>query len=191
MTLKDFPCRVALISLAITLAACSDADDQPVAAEPVEAPAAAASPDPTAAIVPPSPAVGIAAATIGGDGSAIRLSALSAGEIADAGLRGELGCSFSTSEASPLLVAMGNVASKDPAFGLVKIGDTIERVGAPGGFDAMLNGTTFSGRGTTINIALTGPATGGGESPPRPATLTFDRADGAQRVFAGRWECGP
>lgn len=191
MTLNDFSCRASLVLLAIALAACSDADDQPVATEPVETPAAAPAPGPAAAIAPAAPAVGTAAPTTGGDGSAIRLSALSAAEIADADLQGELGCSFSTTEASPLLIAMGNVASDDPAFGLVRIGDTIERIATPGGFDAMLDGATFSGRGTTIRIALTGPATGGGESPARPATLTFDRADGAQRVFAGRWACGP
>lgn len=191
MTMYDFPLRAPLVALTLALAACSDADTPPIAADPTDTPTAA--PAPTTAPDPRSATVetGPAAATTGGDGSAIRLSALSAADLDGAHLSGELGCSFSTTEASPLLVAMGNVASTDPAFGLVKIGDTVERVAAPGGFDAMLDGARFSGRGTTIRIALTGPATGGGESPPRPATLTFDRADGAQRVFAGRWECGP
>lgn len=130
-------------------------------------------------------------ATVGGDGSAVHLTPLSAAEIEDARLSGELGCSFSTSAASPILVAMGNVASTQAAQGVVKVGDYVERVSAPGGFDAMPRGTTFSGAGKTIRIALTGPAIGGGESPPRPATLTYDRADGARRTFAGRWECGP
>jgi len=40
-------------------------------------------------------------------------------------------------------------------------------------------------------IADTGPAEGGAESPPRPATLTYQRADGASRVFQGLWTCGP
>lgn len=192
------PSQACLIAAVLTLGACSSESGPPAerAAEaeraepPVAAPAStpASLPDTDAsAATAPAPA----GPTTGGDGSAIELSALSASEIDDAALTGELGCSFSSADASPLLVAKGNVASKDPAFGLVKIGDYVERVAAPGGFDAMAKGTTFSGRGTTIRIALTGAATAGGESPPRPATLIFDRADGAQRSFIGRWECGP
>lgn len=191
MTLYAIPLRASLLTLALALAACADADDQPAAADPIET--ATPSPAPTSPPAPPSPVASPAPAgvTFGGDGSANPLSALSAADLEGVRLSGELACSFSTSEASPLLVAMGNVASQDPAFGVVKIGDSVERIAAPGGFDAMLGGTTFSGRGTTIAIALTGAAVGGGESPPRPATLTFDRADGARRVFDGRWECGP
>lgn len=129
--------------------------------------------------------------TVGGDGSEIVLGALSQGDIEANALDGELACAFSTPEASPLLLAKGNVGSKDPAFGLVKVGTYVERVAAPGGFDAMLKGAVFSGQGKTIRIKLTGPATAGGESPPRPATLTYERGDGASRTLAGRWECGP
>lgn len=182
------------LALALALAACTDADPQqspPEAADAADASTAPAMPSATVAAAPPAVPAPTASATIGGDGSAISLSALSGAEIEAAALSGELGCSFSTADAAPLLVAKGNVASSDPAFGIVKIGDYVERVAAPGGFDAMAKGTTFSGRGTTIRIAPTGNATDGGESPPRPATLTFDRADGARRVFDGRWECGP
>jgi len=187
--------KLALAStLALALAACSDVDPQQPPAEATDAPDAAEAPSTPPAMVdagPPAVPVPAVGATIGGDGSAISLSALSGAEIEELNLSGELGCSFSTDSAAPLLVAMGNVASTEPAFGLVKIGDYVERVAAPGGFDAMVKGTTFSGRGTTIRIGISGAATGGGESPPRPATLTFDRADGARRVFDGRWECGP
>lgn len=86
---------------------------------------------------------------------------------------------------------MGDVASREPAQGIVKVGSNVERVTAPGGFDAMLKGVTFAGAGKTIRVDVTGSAIGGGESPPFPATLTYDRADGAQRTFAGRWVCGP
>ena len=130
-------------------------------------------------------------ATIGGDGSEIELRQISALEIEEAKLPGELGCSFSTSEASLILIAMGNVASRDAAQGIVKVGSYVERLSAPGGFDAMLKGVTFSGAGKTVRIKLTGPAVGGGESPARLATLTYDRADGARRTFTGRWNCGP
>ncbi len=179
--------RYATTALALTLAACSNAEPEQA---PADAPAQPVAAEP-AAPPPATPAPPPAGTTIGGDGSEIVLTPLSGPEIEAADLQGELGCSFATEGAPPLLIAMGDVASKEPAFGLIKIGDYVERVAAPGGFDAMLKGATFSGRGTTIKVALTGPASGGGESPPSPATLTFDRMDGAQRIFAGRWSCGP
>lgn len=178
---------MALAAALLALAACSEPETTPPGAAPPVAPPVTqpqpATPPPAAA-VPNSP-------TVGGDGSQIQLSALSPTDIETGKLQGELGCSFSTDAASPLLVATGNVASRDPAQGLVKVGDYVERIAAPGGFDGMLKGPVFSGAGKTIRITVTGPATGGGESPPRPATLTYDRADGASRTFAGRWECGP
>ncbi|HEY4530413.1 MAG TPA: hypothetical protein VIG97_08840, partial [Luteimonas sp.] len=131
--------------------------------------------------------------TRGGDGSAIELAPLSAAEVEAAALEGELGCSFSSGEAgqAPLLIAMGDVASSGPARGVVKVGDEVERVAAPGGFDAMLRGTRFAGAGKTLDITLTGAASGGGESPARPASLAYLRADGAERTWTGWWQCGP
>lgn len=130
--------------------------------------------------------------TIGGDGSAIELGLLTAEDIDGAALEGELACSFSaTADEPPLLFASGNVASGDPSRGVVKVAGYVELVAAAGGFDAMLRGTRFSGAGKVILVELTGPATGGGESPPNPATLTYQRADGAERMFAGQWQCGP
>ncbi len=130
-------------------------------------------------------------ATVGGDGSEIMLAHLSSADIDGAALTGELGCSFAIADAPLLLLAMGNVASQEPSRGIVKVGDYVEVVAAPGGFDGMLKGATFSGAGKTIRIALTGPVTGSGESPPAPATLTYDRADGARRTVSGQWQCGP
>ena len=130
--------------------------------------------------------------TIGGDGSAIELAPLTADDIEGASLRGELACSFSHAAVDgPVLLAKGDVASDAPSRGVLKLGDYVEMVAAPGGFDAMLRGTQFSGAGKVLLVELTGPATGGGESPPNPATLTYHRADGAQRTFAGQWQCGP
>lgn len=129
--------------------------------------------------------------TVGGDGSGITLAPLDAADIESAALSGELACSFAMPAEGTLLLARGDVASDEPSRGVVKVGDYVEAVAAPGGFDAMLRGVRFSGKGKTVIIALTGPATGGGESPPSPATLTYDRADGARRVFAGQWQCGP
>ncbi|MEO3388508.1 hypothetical protein [Mesorhizobium sp. CAU 1741] len=128
--------------------------------------------------------------TVGGDGSQIELQQLTRDDIEGADLSGELVCSFSADDA-PLLYATGIVASEEPAQGVVKVSDYVERIGAPGGFDGMLEDPTFTGQGKTIDIALAGPAIGEGESPPRPATLTYQRADGASRVFDGLWQCGP
>lgn len=130
--------------------------------------------------------------TKGGDGSPIELGALTEADISGAKLPGELGCSFAADAATPpILVAMGDVASSDPARGIVKVGTTVERIASPGGFDGMTKGARFTGKGLQLRLALTGPASGEGESPPSPATLTADRADGAVRVFAGLWTCGP
>lgn len=130
--------------------------------------------------------------TVGGDGSQIQLDPLSASDVEEAGLSGELGCSFATEEgAEPLLLAFGDVGSSDPAQGVVKVAGYVERIAAPGGFDGMTENPTFSGKGKTILIAATGPATGGGESPAQPATLTYQRADGAALDLEGFWQCGP
>ncbi len=128
--------------------------------------------------------------TIGGDGSPVELSPLTQEDVQGAALPGELGCSFASQDEA-LLLAKGNVASDEPSRGVVKVGSYVEAVAAPGGFDAMLPGVTFSGAGKTVRIEVTGPAIGGGESPPRPATLTYDRADGAKRSYVGQWQCGP
>lgn len=139
-----------------------------------------------------SPANNLAAnSTVGGDGSQITLSPLRAADLAKETLAGELGCSFTPEGEETLLVAKGDVGSKQAAQGVVKVGDYVERISAPGGFNGITKGATFSGQGKTIIIKLTGAAIGGGESPPRPATLTYQRADGAERTFNGRWVCGP
>ena len=130
--------------------------------------------------------------TTGGDGSPIVLSGLSESDIDSAQLSGELACSFETSGAGPLLLAKGNVASRDRAQGVVKVVDYVEQVSAAGGFNAIMGGATFQGKGKTVRITLTGDApTLGKESPPSPATLTYERADGASRTFPGSWTCGP
>lgn len=178
------PALAALLAAGLALGACSERGeaDRPATAGPPAAPAQA----PPGR--PPAPAD---SPTVGGDGSAIELSPLSAQDIETAALPGELACAFSTSAASTLLLAKGNVAAREPAVGVVKVAGYVEQVAAPGGFDGMLKGAVFSGRGKTLRIAIAGPAAGGGESPPRPATLTYQRADGAERVFAGTWTCGP
>lgn len=175
----------------VLLAACTPANDAaaPAAGVPAIAPTPAA-----ADAVTPEPAVPapvVASDTIGGDGSQIVLDALGEADLGNANLAGELACSFSEDGQSPLLYAMGVVGSQAPAQGIVKVAGYVEPVRAPGGFDGMTQNPTFTGQGKTIRIEETGAAIGGGESPPRPATLTYLRADGASRTIEGRWQCGP
>ncbi len=183
----SIPHVAALIALALT--ACSGPADSSAQAEAERPAPAQAQPAPvTPPPAPPAPA----SDTVGGDGSAIVLNALSSAEIGAAKLTGELGCSFASPDTSPLLVAMGDVASATRAQGVVKVLDSVELVSAKGGFDAMLKGAAFAGQGKTVTIALTGARpVGGGESPGYPATLTYDRADGARRTIDGLWTCGP
>lgn len=157
------------IVIALALAGCSDQE----AREPAHSPPATA----------PTPSIP--------DAPLLHLGALTEADLTSARLQGELGCSFSTDPASPVLVAMGVVASSQPAEGIVKVAGEVERLTAPGGFDGMLMGATFAGERGTARIVPTGPAEGGGESPPRPATLTYTRADGASLTIGGRWQCGP
>lgn len=177
------------IGLLMTLAACSEADPERAgSAEATNEPAAAPPERPAA----PEVAAEAIDPTTGGDGSPIRLSALGSGDIEGAELTGELGCSFADRDGDTLLLAKGDVASSEPAFGVVKVGDYVESVSARGGFDGMIKGAKFHGRGKTIVVERTSsqPA-GGGESPPYPARLTYQRADGASRSFDGQWTCGP
>ncbi len=141
---------------------------------------------------PPGEAASTPAETNGADGALPELSSIGESDFAGVALAGELGCSFAESSTeAPLLIAMGNVASSQAADGIVKIDDSIVRVSAPGGFDQMLAGGLFEGAAGTFSVRLTGPAQGDGESPPRPATLTYQRGDGVSRTYVGNWTCGP
>jgi len=171
----------ASLTVGLLLTACSRADT----------PEAAPAPAQPMSTAPAAPAPASPGATVGGDGSDIQLDTLSEADLREAALPGELACSFAASKDTPLLVAAGNVGGDDPAQGIVKVSGYVERIGAPGGFNAMTDGTTFNGKGKTIEITMTGAASGGGESPPRPATLTYQRADGASRAIDGMWQCGP
>jgi hypothetical protein len=190
--------RLALVSLAaLALSACSQqkTEDQPAATPPP----AVGDETRTPAVAPAAPAPVAAApadggsngGTVGGDGSQIQLSGITLADQQAHDLKGELSCYFHDKAGALLLVASGFSGIKEPGYGLVKVLTSVEQVVAPGGYDAMVNGTAFSGQGKTVTIAITGKATGGGESPAYPATLTYDRADGAKRVFPGAWTCGP
>jgi len=177
---------LSLLLFPLTLAACSAGPEEPVTppaeeaepAQPAPAPVAAASNSPTQ----------------GGDGSPIHLTALIPADLEANPLEGELGCHF-VEEGKPLLVAMGNVADENGhAQGLAKIGDYTERLFAreAGGFDGLPDGAEFSGKGMTFTVTRTSDTpVGAGESPPYPAELLAQRADGAERMIVGRWTCGP
>lgn len=169
---------------AVLLAGCSPSPPSSVAQDQAAAPTPEAQQDDVAE---PSPVRG----TVGGDGSDIQLDALSERDLREADLSGELACSFSVGGVAPILFATGIVASDEPAQGVVKVSGYVEPIRAPGGFDGMIDGATFTGQGKSIELVTTGEAIGGGESPPYPARLTYQRADGASRTFDGRWQCGP
>lgn len=119
------------------------------------------------------------------------LSPLTVEDISGANLSGELGCSFSSVDDDMLLVAMGIVASEQPAEGVIKVGDAMVRVDAPDGFNGMVHGATFEGEDHSAQVEITGEPEGGGESPPRPAELTLEHGGGESLTIQGRWECGP
>ncbi|KPN17261.1 hypothetical protein AO715_04115 [Xanthomonas sp. Mitacek01] len=179
----------ALVSAAALTACAPSAPDAPTADPQAPSPAPAAAPVDAPVAAPASDAAG--RDTTGGDGSEIRLDVLTEADMTQAALAGELACSFTEAGAQPLLLAKGDVGSDSPAQGVVKVAGYVEPVRAPGGFNGMTRDPTFTGQGKTVRIEETGEAVGGGESPPRPATLTYLRADGASRSIQGQWQCGP
>ena len=164
-----FPKRVATLAgtlsaglLAISLiAGCSDpsSDAEEKAAQPPSTQPSAEAPNDAGKQEDDSSS----GQTRGGDGSEITLNALSEEDMREASLPGELGCSFTTADGEVLLIAMGNVASSDAAQGVVKVAGYVERMSAPGGFDGMTASPTFSGKGKTVHIEVTGEPTEGGD----------------------------
>lgn len=116
--------------------------------------------------------------------------ALTAADREGAALAGELSCGFEAEDRTLLLTA-GNVASEEPAEAVVRLAGGLSRLGAPGGFDAILDGATFTGEAGSAQISVTGVARDGGESPARAATLTLQPRDGDAIATEGLWRCGP
>lgn len=195
MKTHRIPAAIAAAIASMTIAACSGTSEAEreaptVAQESAEITTSPPAPIDTGAAAETTERT--ASQTVGGDGSPIRLSPLGSADVEAADLAGELACSFASGEGETLLLATGDVASQEPAFGVVKVGDYVESVSTAGGFDAMIRGATFAGRGKTVEIERTASQPiGGGESPPFPARLTYQRADGASRSFDGLWTCGP
>lgn len=118
------------------------------------------------------------------------LDELTSADIEAAHVPGELACGFSVDGGPLLLLARGDVASREEAWAIVKAGGAVTMLSAPGGFDAMIEAARFSGEGVTVSIRVTGKAEGGGEAPPNPATLSYEAAGKAEEI-AGQWTCGP
>ncbi|WP_347302590.1 hypothetical protein V5740_11365 [Croceibacterium sp. TMG7-5b_MA50] len=189
--------RHPLLALLATaaLAACGAPDDQSLPSEENTA-VTPAVPTATPVMTPAPQSATAESRTVGGDGSTLALTPLTGAELEGVTLAGELACAFATQAGEPpLLLARGDVGDDDGrASFAIKIGDYVEQGLAleDGGFDAMLDGGRFGTKGMTLSVRNVGePARGGGESPPRQAELLAQRADGAERVFAGTWTCGP
>jgi len=188
-----------LYAAPLLLAACSDPTTPPVAENNIATQSTAAAPpaENRAEPAPPSLAAPEAPAepgnaTIGGDGSQITLAALHDGDAE--GLDGELACSFAERRGRPaLLIARANVGKAARAFAVVRNSDVRETLAgtATGGFGALEKGLTLGGKGLTVHITPQRRLSTGDESVAQRASLRVQRADGAERSFAGVWTCGP
>lgn len=157
---------LAALLAGVALVACSD---------PGKALSAPAEPalQPTMPPAPPPP------------GAHLELQPLTDADLAGAALVGGRACRFARGEA--VLLQVQGDASTGPSQGVVKVAGAVERVTAPGGFDAMAKGGTFRGQGVVVRVVLTG---GGSKPSARPATLAYDSAGGSAPTVAGTWTCG-
>lgn len=108
-------------------------------------------------------------------------------DIEDAALAGEQFSSFET-ESGTLLLAAGDVASDRPAEAVVKLPRRLMSLSAPGGFDAIIDGTAFVSAGGSALIEVPSQTAKGGGF---PATLTVQPEGKAETVAEGLWRCGP
>ena len=190
--------------VAPVLAACSDrsgpadeaapATDSTTVAEPADpsSPEAVTKPEaPEMADAPHSPA--IEGPTRGGDGSQITLQPLTPGQLQGVDLPGELACSFSADTGATLLLARADVTPDGMVRGAVNNNGYVEALGngRAGGFNDLADGITLSGKGMTVVLARGAAQPTGNESTQHVATLTVQRADGAERTYDGLLTCGP
>ena len=131
--------------------------------------------------------------TIGGDGSPIRLEALTGAELETFDLSGELACSFADADDATLLLARADVLPDGPVRGAVNNNGYPELLGngRAGGFDDLADGITLSGRGLTVVLERGERRPTGNEATQHAATLRVQRADGAERTYRGVLTCGP
>lgn len=174
-----FTSLISACALAFTgLAACSEQAEAPASDVASTATEANTAPAPT----PPAET----------GGAEIDLKPLTEADLAGK-LTGELGCSFIFGEVHAILVAMGNVKPEERSSAIISNGGVAEQLQSTttGGYDGMVEGVTFGGRGMTVKIAKLEEKPTGTEQVAYTATLTAQRADGAERVYPGVWTCGP
>lgn len=116
--------------------------------------------------------------------------ALTPGDVEALSGAGELSCGFEAG-GQALLFAAGDVGTEAPARAVIRWAGSVASLQVEGGFDGMIDGADFTGPGITARITPTGPAEGGGESPPRPARMTLIPTEGAEVAIDGLWTCGP
>lgn len=185
--------------MTVALAAC-DASEGPtgVAASPeisdegprtAEPPAAPIAEQATAPATPTS----AAGDTVGGDGSQIVLEGLAPEHLESVELAGELACGFADTEGRSLLVAKADVVPDGAVRAVVNHNGYVELLGngRAGGFNDLSDGITLSGKGLTLVLERGERVPTGNESTEHAATLKVQRADGAERVYPGKWTCGP
>lgn len=195
------PLRIAVLLLCLSvpaLVSCSDQPGPPTDGGAGDAVAvadgAAGEPVPDMPGTTDAPTVPAAdGPTRGGDGSQITLQPLRAGQLDDVDLPGELACGFTDAGGATLLLARADVVPDGMVRGLVNNNGYPEVLanGRAGGFNDLLDGITLAGKGLVVELQRGAPRPTGNESTQHAATLTVQRADGAERTYDGTLACGP
>lgn len=165
--------RIVIPGLALALAACSPAPVPPNASE--------AEPTPIESAIPPSPTASPTPLVLG------RVTEAAATQVS-----GELRCAFLSDTSDLLLVGAGDVDKASRATAVVMRGATpvLLTARAPGGFDAMAQGSSFADTDLTASITRGAPRETGHEGSSHTATLSVEASGAAPLAIDGVWECG-
>ncbi len=114
-------------------------------------------------------------------------------EAAAAQVIGELRCAFLSDASDLLLVGAGDVDKASRATAVVMRGATpvLLTARAPGGFDAMAQGGSFTDAELTASITRGAPRETEHEGSSHTATLSVEAPGSAPVAIDGVWECGP
>lgn len=110
-------------------------------------------------------------------------------------LPGKLGCRFVPDRVNqPVLIARADLDPGGYGLALVRNAGRWEQLASavPGGFNALVNGTTLVGEGVVMAVEPSSHVSVtpySGEST-YPASLTISADAGGKRVYYGRWICG-
>jgi hypothetical protein len=118
---------------------------------------------------------------------------LEATQLERAQLSGELSCHFTDAAGETLLLARADVVPDGMVRAAINHGGYLELLanGRAGGFNDLLDGIVLSGKGLTVLLVRGGAQASPDESSAHAATMTVQRADGAERRYPGTWRCGP